>query len=454
MFTGIVDHSKVPPFILEGKDVVEWESNASVIAKISWKYRVKPTYVAKYILGNKKNISVLLRRDIAASANSVTDKSLEVGRSLSSATGLTEIKGNYAHLRGFLDTSAHGLIAEHKKWCAKCYAESMQASRQSWLAKVFDKTYWSLKLSNHCAVHLCSLSERCGKCYQRQPYVSTLVEPGYCHYCFADLSIAPALVPEGDLELSSVQEQLLKYDVFYPEVVTPSSEWSMKALARNLRALIQMQGDENLSEVAFRCGVSEHTLKDWCSGRHSISLESLVNLIEGLGLSRASELFGSPEHFMSVTLHQFSGHFNFRQKQDHRSVIPEISSFFQSVLSGREKAISRADIAKRFGVSKGMIEHAFKDEVRKVSKLYLERKEAESLKVKDSLQYEMNRAVRRCGAKGRKLDWSHILAELEGIDFRVVRQKDLDLAKAEAIKSYVDSRHRDRSRDLKKLLCD
>jgi len=101
-----------------------------------------------------------------------------------------------------------------------------------------------------------------------------------------------------------------------------------------------------------------------------------------------------------------------------------------------------------------MLENAFRYEVGKVSELYKEQKEAESLKVKDRLQFEMNRAVRRCAAKGRKLDWAHILAELQGIDLRLVRQRELNLAKDKAVKRYMESERRDKSRDVEKLLCD
>ena len=454
MLRDLVDMSKVPPFVLEGVDVVEGESNTSLIAKISWKYRLKPAYVAKYILQNKQNISAALRRDIAVSANSVTDKSLAVDRRLRFVAGLAEWSGSYTYLRGFLDRAAHGLIGDHKKWCAQCYSESMSQRRPRWRARVSDQTYWSLNLAGYCTKHLCSLSERCGKCYQLQPYISTSVEPGFCHHCYACLTDAPAIIPEGDAERASIRAQLLKFDVFYPELIAPSDSWNVRVLARNLRALVALCGDGGIAEVAFRCGVSEYTLRDWCKGRHGITLESLINMLDGLGLSRASELFSSAERFFLLVQHQFSGHFNFRHKQDRRAEIPEISAFFRAVLSGQERAISRAAVAKRFGVSKGMLEHAFRDEVGKVSVLYKEQKEAESLKVKDRLQYAMNRAVRRCAAKGRKLDWAHILPELQGVDLRVVRQRQLDLARDKAVKRYMESDRRDKSRDVTKLICE
>ncbi len=89
-----------------------------------------------------------------------------------------------------------------------------------------------------------------------------------------------------------------------------------------------------------------------------------------------------------------------------------------------------------------------------MSRLYAEQKKAESLKIKDRLQYEMNKAVQRCGSKGRTFNWAHILSELKGIDLRYVNQRDLDQARTKAIKKYLNSEKRDSDRDVQRLMVD
>ena len=66
----------------------------------------------------------------------------------------------------------------------------------------------------------------------------------------------------------------------------------------------------------------------------------------------------------------------------------------------------------------------------------------------------MNYAVRRCGGKMRKFDWGHIVAELIGFELKPYSAKQLEEAKNEAIERYMMSEHRDRSRNVKQLLCD
>jgi hypothetical protein len=453
MFGDILDVSKISPFALLPNEVIDGESNTSIVAKIAWKYRVKPAALAKYILQNDRKITVSLGIDMAVSANSVTNKSVIVDQRIKFITGLSNLKGSYIYLRDFLDKGAHGLISVNKKWCNQCYGESIEGRNSKSGARTSDQLCWSLNLAKHCAKHLCSLSEKCGKCYRHQPYISSVVEPGFCNYCYACLAQAPSIIAEDDFQESKILESIFKYDIFYPQVTAPSNYWTMARLAKNLRAVIELCGDRG-EQVAFRCGVSEHTIKDWCACRHGVSFESLISIIDGFGLSKASDLFLDSDSFTALVSDQFSGSFAFRAKNRRSSLLPDISAYFKDILAGKERALSRSVIAEKFGVSKGMLENAFKAEVEKVSILYEKQKVSESLKVKDRLQFEMNNAVRRCGAKERLFDWAHILAELKDIDLSLVSPRDLDKAKSKAIKLYLGSKRRDQDRDVNKLLCD
>ena len=160
MFGDILDVSKISPFALLPNEVIDGESNTSIVAKIAWKYRVKPAALAKYILQNDRKISVSLGIDLAVSANSVTNKSVIVDQRIKFITGLSNLKGSYIYLRDFLDKGAHGLISVNKKWCNQCYGESIEGCNSKSGARTSDQLCWSLNLAKHCAKHLCSLSEK------------------------------------------------------------------------------------------------------------------------------------------------------------------------------------------------------------------------------------------------------------------------------------------------------
>lgn len=446
--------SELAPFVLLKSEICDGESNASIIAKIAWKYRVKPGYIAKYILQNSRSMLDALGRDVAVSGNSITDKSLYVDSRLAKVAGIRNFRGSYSYLRPFLDNGARGLISYQKKWCSQCYAESMAISRSRRQARVSDQLYWSLNMATHCSKHLFSLSECCGKCFQKQPYISSVVEPGFCHSCFASLADAPAVMPENNEERGKIIANFRKYDVFYPRIETLSRELTMTRLAQNLRAFVDFCGDDGMREVSFRCGISEHTLGDWCRARHGISFESFIGLIDGFGLSRASDLFAPTEEFCLLVKEHFCGRIAMHVRQDRSSAIPDISAYLKSVLNGEAEAMPRAKMAVKFGVSVGMLEHGFKTELQEISELYGRQKTAASLKARDRLQFEMNRAVRRCGAKNRPMDWPHILAELQNINLKLVKQRDLDVAKAKAVTAYIKSPRRNQERDVNALVVD
>lgn len=279
-------------------------------------------------------------------------------------------------------------------------------------------------------------------------------KPGFCHSCFASLADAPHVVPENDEESDEIIAKLCKYDIFYPHIKAPNRELSMTRLAQNLRAIIDFCGDDGVRDVSFRCGVSEHTLKDWCRARHGISFESFMGLIDGFGLSRASDLFAPTEEFCLLVREHFCGRIAMNVRQDRSSAIPDISAYLKSVLNGEFEAMSRAKIAEKFGVSVGMLEHGFKNELLEISELYNRKKSAASLKSRDRLQFEMNRAIRRCGSKNRPFDWAHIFVELHNIDLKLVKQRDLDVAKTKAVTAYLKSTRRDQERDVEALMVD
>ncbi|WP_288131578.1 TniQ family protein [Microbulbifer sp.] len=444
----------ITPCILSSHSDIEGESNVSIIARAIWRYRFMPAaFVSKIVLQNARTHGMSLESDIAAFCNSVTDKSVAVTNRLRDITGL-DIDGlsSYTYLRGVLDKGAHGLISNHKKWCAECYRESIGNYAQEKEAKVADELYWSLSLSRYCAKHLCTLSECCGTCYQRQPYISNRFEPGYCHHCGSSLAAAPSVIPGGDDHSAlDALNSLSKMDIFLPEQAGRKG-YSLDILARNLRGLVQTCGANGEQIVAECFGVGESTLRDWCARKHGVSLESLVKIIEGLQLPKMSILFSELDTFLESVGTQLTKQFNFNVKKSAAVLLPEISLFMRDIIDGKRKPIARESIAKQFGVSKGMLENAFHRELCQISELYERERKKLRDQARSTLQYHMNRAVQRCGSKMRPFDWPHIFAEFKEIDVRNVSQRELDEARDAAIKKYTESERRDSSRDISQLI--
>jgi transcriptional regulator with XRE-family HTH domain len=428
------------------------ESNASFVARIAWKYRINPAQLVSKAILNKSHTNSDLRYGVASICNSLTNKSLHVQERLRDITGQDRTIGNYTHLRGVLDHGAHGLISKEKKWCHRCYQNRRELSIDEDETPIFDDLYWSFKHSEYCIEHHCTLSSKCGHCFHKQPFISHKVEPGYCHHCRGFLGKAPSIDIGDDSEaIELAMAGLSRHDVFLRSGI-PSENISISVLAQNLRQLADRFGEDGITLIAGACGVSGTTYSDWCRAKHNLNVESLFMLIDGLGLPTVGSLFIDEAEFCSMVSPHLSRQFQFRTKKHYDSALPEITRNLNAIISGNRPSESRAAIAKRFNVSVGMLENAFSEELEKISAIFHEENSEISLSRKGHLQYLMDLAVRRCGAKMRKFDWPHILAELKDINLNGYTPVQLSDAREQAIERYIHSTRRDQSRDIDSLL--
>lgn len=443
---------RVTPFLMRSHVGIRAESNVSLMARLVWRYRVRPSrFITTIILKSTSRHGVDLGRDVAAFCNSVTDKSGSVTAKLEDLTGL-ELAGrsSFFNFQSVLDKGAHGLIADHKKWCAQCYQESMTIKGESMDARVADELYWSLSASVYCDKHLGTLSSCCGSCYQKQPYISNKFEPGFCHFCGSSLANAPALKREDDEhDTYEAQSHLNKIDVFLPH--SPAEgRFNINVFSKNLRGLVAMAGDNGVEVLAECFGVSPLTLNDWCSSRHGASFESLLKIVDGLQLPKMSLLFTDLDTLLR-SVGPLTTQFNFNVKNNLRVRLPEISKFVNEMVLGKQVLQSRSYIAKKFGVSVGMLEHAFPRELKRISELYRFEREARRKLSAGTLDHRMDVAVQRCYSKKRTLSWPHVISELKSVDLSGISQARLDSAREKAIKKYLSSTRRDRSRSISNL---
>lgn len=448
--------SNVVRFVVPYTKLKMGESNLSLISRIAWKYRVNPGKLFSRAILMKPSMWIDLKFNIAASSNSITDKSIYVANKLYELTGQNRSRGNFSYLRNILDHGAHGFISKNKKWCHLCYQERVNSEDKNTNNEqfIFDELYWSVSKVEYCKKHLCTLSFRCGTCFESQPYISSKSEPGYCHFCGYFLGKAPSIeICDGPEYIAAAEKNLSRLDILLDNEID-NSRLTIHVLAKNLRELInQFDEDEDGEEIiSGLCSISSSTLVDWCRARNNLSLESLLLLVDGLGLQNMKCLFIESKDFCSLVASHKTYKFNFNKKISHSDILQEITVYLNEIIDGVRSAESRISIAKYFGVSKGMLENAFRPEIKQVSQIYETQKKIKLQDIKNTVQQKMNRAVRRCGSKMRKFDWAHILAELNVLDLNGLSSKEIFDARDKAIDSYLNSKLRDRSRDISRLL--
>ena len=78
---------------------------------------------------------------------------------------------------------ADGLMAEHARWCARCWTDDDASGSPRYMRKV-----WVLSVVDACAEHGVLLFDRCAKCGSRQPPLGADVPIGFCAHCGEELT--------------------------------------------------------------------------------------------------------------------------------------------------------------------------------------------------------------------------------------------------------------------------
>ena len=109
--------------------------------------------------------------------------------------------------------------------------------------------YWSIDAIRVCMLHGSELVDRCYRCRKPQPYISTIVEPGFCHHCFAFLGDGYAKLVDPEYAQSQVVQYHMLYISSFDELRPDVGQ-----LRRNLHALREahpMGDSENFGAVSW-----------------------------------------------------------------------------------------------------------------------------------------------------------------------------------------------------------
>lgn len=341
-----------PVFYLPELRVIGPESNTSRMARLCWKYGIPPvTFFNKYLKKGEPVNRKFFHREVATQLNSHTEKTLDYEAKINKLVGLSDSRRfSYSYLHDILDVSAHGMISDSKKWCPTCYKERFRPNEMA--NEIFDDLYWTLEPIKTCLLHGYALRHKCYECFSVQPYISTTVEPGYCHHCLAFLGGGfESFV--GDEELSFQRELFTLFYVDTYEEFRPE----FNALVNNLKALKQAFPDATSKYLGDAMGVSDDVVKKWISGRRKPRIETLFQLQKVLGLYGPHQLFYKTEMFMNKVLLSKSLSLKFNTRSPFSGMVKdrEILAEFQRIFSGEIPTVSRADFAERFDVSEGFL---------------------------------------------------------------------------------------------------
>ena len=411
-----------PVFYLQKRQIKGAESNVSRLARLCWKYNIPPSLLFNEFLKDGTNVNrSFFNFEVASHLNSYTDKTVILDDKLNRLLGVKQnAHHSYRYLNGILDQRAHGFLSENKKWCATCYRERQQDTRDSFENGVFDDLYWSVDAIRICMLHGTALRNKCANCFSKQPYLSTTVEPGYCHTCHSFL---------GDGEAASVDEEELsrQQTLFYLFYICTYDEFrpEMARLIHNLQALREAYPSATSRYLGELIGVSEDVVRKWIGGSRKPRLDSLFRLQVALGLSGIHQLFLPDTEFIARIMMSKNLALNFNARSRFKDIKKEqeIKEFMLAMIEGEEETMSRENLAKKFGVSVGYLKSRYMRECEHLSRVHKHRMILEKEQRDADFAVQLDRALSMVASRKKKWTIENTLAEMpagaaNGIDFQ------------------------------------
>ena len=405
-----------------GNHYAIYESMTSIIARLCWKYRIRPIQFISTYLEYKKYPNSYLKADVATALNSFTDRASENNKRFYKLTGINCEVNAYIWLQGVFSRNALGVMSKKRKWCPECYKDRI-LSRNG----VYDDLYWVLELTHHCVIHECKLAATCSSCGFMQPYISNTMEPGFCNHCGYFLGKAfTSTVSESEFAESA--PLLTSFtDGIHFRTAGDNFKNNLKLLTHELN-----MNNRGLSRF---CGFDAQVLNQWVMGKSLPTMESLFVLQSALGLKTMSMLWWSRDRFKEQLEGNLQGQLALRARGEYKSGLLEIKAAFNEIFFGLRKPVSKKVLADELGVSVGMLDNAFRDETKKLSCMLEESKALDKKSRENDLTYLMERAVSRCYTKGRPLGWSYIVHYFPDEQLKIFSLKQLDDARELAIKN-------------------
>ena len=221
---------------------------------------------------------------------------------------------------------------------------------------VFDDLYWSVDAINICMLHGWALSTKCHHCKSYQPYISTHIEPGYCHHCQRFLGAGKSHTVSAE-ELS---RQQLMYHLFY---ISTFDEFLPKfeRLTGNIKLVIESIRELSSKLLCQQMRCSEDTIRNWVNKKRKPRLNHLFALQKALGLSGVHQLFMEPELLVLKILQNHNFTLNPRKKAFFREYQRriEIEKLMTEMIKGAKETLSLSELALKLNVSESYLVSQF-----------------------------------------------------------------------------------------------
>jgi transcriptional regulator with XRE-family HTH domain len=248
---------------------------------------------------------------------------------------------------------SRGLLKKTKSWCPICYEESRVNGDV-----IYDPLIWSFQTVLICLKHKRLLINICGNCNKSVPIINRNTYPGFCSRCGQWLGF---LSTYGE-PLCNADELLFNVLLIGELLAQYHFEVASTSFRESINYYVNEIFDCSPSRAAKQLKIPKTTFVYWLSGESIPSIQYLLQLCKGLGIS-ITEFLQKEKRVKDIGV--FISSSKVREKHNHDF----IRNTLIKVITNKEP-ISLSSLAKKFGCDRKLLSTMYKTECHQIKEIY------------------------------------------------------------------------------------
>lgn len=171
-----------------------------------------------------------------------------------------------------------GLLATEPRWCMQCLAQQRDSKQEHHFPLV-----WSLHLYGVCTVHGAKLTNRCPRCFKKQPFIPRLPVQDHCDYCDCWLGLQngfddEAKLTDREIWLSHAVTDMVSHNLYADKHVT------QERLQSILSGLVTDFANGEKRSLSRMLGLTDSSMSCWIAKGKKPLFPQLLDMCQKFGL--------------------------------------------------------------------------------------------------------------------------------------------------------------------------
>lgn len=349
------------------------ESVSSLLVRIARAHTVKPLDLLNREIVPRTDIQ--LRRPSssfvnthAKTANGLGKYAHEIVDALEQLTGQTGLAScSFLPWRELLASNGNSLLHARPCWCPTCFQEWRAAGHEPYFPLA-----WFCEQVAVCPAHECVLIDRCTQCGRQQPFVTRHAYLDYCSYCGEWLgkknpaNRRTSVLPQHAIARAKAIGELIVVGQT-PEALTLGAQGRHIAV---ITTLVQRYFGGVRVEAERRLGIRPHALQSWLGKHRLLSLKSLFELSERVGVSPVTLLRNDPTTTLDLSQRTPMKPIKHRPPVSKRR-LDDLRKVLDGIARNGPHHLALTDVAKTLGEKYTFLRYRCPDECARISAAHL-----------------------------------------------------------------------------------